>query len=600
MAAVRHYPRGTSLLTGTIVEWSGGLGWIEPTTVVQHPDASKNRGKIKLMSKDCNGGSAWVQKGLKVAFMLYGDQWGLGAEKCRSAVAGKASGGGKGQTAGKAISPAAGKGSAAPPPGKPIVKAARVATPAADASAAPLFRHIAAKATAKPPGAVQATIQKPASGKQAQGKGAATGKGPVPPAGKGQTILAAGKGRGADAPAAKTGNQVAKATGKGSVISAMVKPGEAKAGKNATNSSGKGAGTSGPASAPKAVQPGLKGKAGVAAGKGSVAAAKGSVAAAKGSVAAGKGSSTMGKGSAAAGVQKTIEKKLPLAAAAGGKAAGKDSRIPAASGIPKKPDTKKKDRTYVGNVKTTGTVTDFIKNTYGWIMPDKPLVGKHPEGNKRGGKVYVHTDDVVKGSELKKGAKVQFYLYSDTTGFGAEDCEVVTRTGAAATAAAAHTASANQQSGKAAGKSKAASGASKIAQAAGKNGAKPLIQAAAGRIWSGAKPLIQASAAKGPAAKAAPVARSHSVQKTIMKATPAAAAGPKGSWVPKGGGKGGPAKGLATGNAIKAASSGAASARNGKNPPLPANWEEHWSDEHEVPYYWNKKTRESLWIRPTA
>merc|ERR1712107_683548 len=31
---------------------------------------------------------------------------------------------------------------------------------------------------------------------------------------------------------------------------------------------------------------------------------------------------------------------------------------------------------------------------------------------------------------------------------------------------------------------------------------------------------------------------------------------------------------------------------------LPPNWEEHWSKEHNMPYYWNKVTKASKWIRP--
>lgn len=31
---------------------------------------------------------------------------------------------------------------------------------------------------------------------------------------------------------------------------------------------------------------------------------------------------------------------------------------------------------------------------------------------------------------------------------------------------------------------------------------------------------------------------------------------------------------------------------------LPPNWEEHWSEEHEVPYFWNKITKEARWVKP--
>jgi len=32
---------------------------------------------------------------------------------------------------------------------------------------------------------------------------------------------------------------------------------------------------------------------------------------------------------------------------------------------------------------------------------------------------------------------------------------------------------------------------------------------------------------------------------------------------------------------------------------LPPNWEEHMSEEHGVPYFWNRVTKESRWIKPT-
>lgn len=33
--------------------------------------------------------------------------------------------------------------------------------------------------------------------------------------------------------------------------------------------------------------------------------------------------------------------------------------------------------------------------------------------------------------------------------------------------------------------------------------------------------------------------------------------------------------------------------------PLPHPWEKHWSDEYNIPYFWNKETGESLWETPT-
>lgn len=37
-----------------------------------------------------------------------------------------------------------------------------------------------------------------------------------------------------------------------------------------------------------------------------------------------------------------------------------------------------------------------------------------------------------------------------------------------------------------------------------------------------------------------------------------------------------------------------------KNAGLPHPWEEQWSDEYQIPYYWNSETGEALWEKPTA
>ena len=59
---------------------------------------------------------------------------------------------------------------------------------------------------------------------------------------------------------------------------------------------------------------------------------------------------------------------------------------------------------------------------------------------------------------------------------------------------------------------------------------------------------------------------------------------------------------------VPRAASKAASARRPKPPAqrapvqlaLPYPWEEHWSDEYGIPYFWNSKTGDSAWERPAA
>jgi len=60
------------------------------------------------------------------------------------------------------------------------------------------------------------------------------------------------------------------------------------------------------------------------------------------------------------------------------------------------------------------------KGKFGWIKPGEDI--DHPEAAKHGGKLYAHIKDVVEeGQTLQKGASVQFYLFKDASGLGAEE-----------------------------------------------------------------------------------------------------------------------------------------------------------------------------------
>jgi cold shock CspA family protein len=62
---------------------------------------------------------------------------------------------------------------------------------------------------------------------------------------------------------------------------------------------------------------------------------------------------------------------------------------------------------------------------YGWLM----VFGNvdHPSAEKHDGDVYVSKTDIVDGEELRPGDVVEFYLYADDQGLGAEECRVVER-----------------------------------------------------------------------------------------------------------------------------------------------------------------------------
>jgi len=59
---------------------------------------------------------------------------------------------------------------------------------------------------------------------------------------------------------------------------------------------------------------------------------------------------------------------------------------------------------------------------YGWIMPLGEI--DHPEAERNGNRIFIHKDDVREGDALKAGCLVEFYLFVDEKGLGAEDCRL--------------------------------------------------------------------------------------------------------------------------------------------------------------------------------
>merc|ERR1719326_1964498 len=59
---------------------------------------------------------------------------------------------------------------------------------------------------------------------------------------------------------------------------------------------------------------------------------------------------------------------------------------------------------------------------YGWLMIYGDVDG--PSIEAHGGDAYIHKDDVVDGNMLCPGDVVNFYLYVDDKGLGAEMCQV--------------------------------------------------------------------------------------------------------------------------------------------------------------------------------
>lgn len=77
-------PRGerTCLCAGEVLFMCGHYGWLTTESVIEHPSAGKNGGRIYINKRDIASGVSLVE-GDKVVFYLYVDSQGLGAEECR-------------------------------------------------------------------------------------------------------------------------------------------------------------------------------------------------------------------------------------------------------------------------------------------------------------------------------------------------------------------------------------------------------------------------------------------------------------------------------------------------------------------------------------
>lgn len=63
-----------------------------------------------------------------------------------------------------------------------------------------------------------------------------------------------------------------------------------------------------------------------------------------------------------------------------------------------------------------------VLGSYGWILPHDNIA--HPDFERHAGRVWVHKTDFRKGSKPQESDEVEFFLYADKNGLGAEDCHV--------------------------------------------------------------------------------------------------------------------------------------------------------------------------------
>jgi len=243
-------------------------------------------------------------------------------------------------------------------------------------------------------------------------------------------------------------------------------------------------------------------------------------------------------------------KTSPPSAKEGAKGAKDSTRDEKAAGkTDDKKDLKTPDRKRVSWKRFQGKVLSFNKK-FGWIHSSEEIV--HEANQKHKGRLYLASDDVSEEvrEKLTPGTQVSFIAYADAQGLGAEQVKL---------------------HGGASKVGPATKAAPKAEPAVSKAAPKAAAEKAAGRGGAGKA----AGKAQGPTPKNGSVA---GVQKTIVKNTspaPKVAAVKKLTPSPKAGFRGA-----------------------GASDSLPQFWEEHWSDEYSVSYFWNSKTKESRWARP--
>jgi len=98
----------------------------------------------------------------------------------------------------------------------------------------------------------------------------------------------------------------------------------------------------------------------------------------------------------------------------------------AADGAAKAADGEEKPRTRVSETRCFGLVTEW-RGYMGWIQPLTKV--EHEQATLHKGRIYLNQKDVLKaaaGRRIKEGSVVDFYMYTDHDGLGAEDAQLLT------------------------------------------------------------------------------------------------------------------------------------------------------------------------------
>jgi len=153
-------------------------------------------------------------------------------------------------------------------------------------------------------------------------------------------------------------------------------------------------------------------------------------------------------------------------------------------------------RVRISAEKFVGTVVGW-RGKYGWIKATEDI--EHEKASLRGGKLFTGTDDIIGATSLDIGAEVEFHIFEDDSGLGAEEVVQTSEGKPELAKAAGKGKSAGKANGKATGKKGAVLGVKGKTTAptwGGGKGAGGFGKGAAG-FGKGAAAIPASSAAKG-------------------------------------------------------------------------------------------------------
>merc|ERR1712204_122653 len=78
------------------------------------------------------------------------------------------------------------------------------------------------------------------------------------------------------------------------------------------------------------------------------------------------------------------------------------------------------ERERISDMSIPGEIVEW-KRKFGWIRPTE-LFEHSRASPKHDGKIFIHQKDVIPEGDLEVGQQVEFHIYADANGLGAEEC----------------------------------------------------------------------------------------------------------------------------------------------------------------------------------